>query len=429
MPKCRDVVITGVGAVTSLGIGTEILWKRLCAGESGIAPLPGLRESPALKSHPELTIGGTIPDFDPKAFVRPRKALKVMCRELTTAYAASQMAFEAAGVEAWLESEAGDRSRVGTVFGSEMLYGSPEEMASTMERCRDAEGHYDIAEFGEAAMREMYPLWMLRYLPNMAACHVGIAIQAFGPNNTVVQGEASGLAALVESSSVIERGLADVMLSGGTGDRVSTSGIAYHRDHPCALPADPWSASALPYHPASTGVVNGEGAASLTLESAQACRERGGTPLATVRGWASRFVPSTSGRGSAAAVALAVRDALAAAAVEPASLSLIVSHAMGDAEQDAAERQGLAEVVPQALVYAPIVALGHCGAGVGAVNAAIAVLATSRQRVPPTLNAERLPDDPGIRVTRELTEGPFETVLCFSHTPQGQAVAIVLGRP
>jgi 3-oxoacyl-(acyl-carrier-protein) synthase len=66
---------------------------------------------------------------------------------------------------------------------------------------------------------------------------------------------------------------------------------------------------------------------------------------------------------------------------------------------------------------------------VGAINAAIAVLATARQRVPPTLNAERVPGDVAIRLTRELTEGPFETVLCLSHTAQGQAVAVVLGRP
>lgn len=427
MPKRCDVVITGIGAVTALGVGTDTFWKHLCAGESGIQQLPWTCDADELREHPEMSIGGVIADFDPRAFVRPRKALKVMCRELTTAYAAAQMAYEQAGLESFLQSEAGDRNRVGTVFGSEMLYGSPDEMASAIQRCLNEAGEVVEADFGEAAMREMYPLWMLRYLPNMAACHVGIAVEALGHNNTIVQGDTSGLAALVESASVIQRDIVDVVLTGATGDRVSTTGLSYHRDRPYARRLEPISASARPFHTDSEGVVNAEGAASLSIESEAFCRRRGGTPLAKLLGWAVRFVGSGPRRGSARAIELVIQDALRAAGVSADELGLVVSHAMGDPEQDAAERDALSSLLPETPVYAPMGALGYCGAGTGSVNAAISALIVANQTVPPTLNADALPADFPVHVTRAAMNAPLETVLCISHTAQGHAVAVVFG--
>lgn len=428
MPIRCDVVITGIGAVTALGVGTDAFWKRLCDGESGIQQLPWTCGAAELREHPEMTIGGMIADFDPKAYVRPRKALKVMCRELTTAYAAAQMAYEQGGIESFLASDEGDRHRVGTVFGSEMLYGSPEEMASAIQRCLDENGEVVEADFGEAAMREMYPLWMLRYLPNMAACHVGIAIEAFGHNNTIVQGDTSGLAALIESASVIQRDLVDTVLTGATGDRVSTTGLAYHRDRPYAKRLEPISASARPFHPEADGVVNAEGAASLSVESEAFCRRRGGTPLARLLGWAVRFIPSGRQRGSTRAIELAIQDALRSAGISADALGLVVSHAMGDPQQDLAERNALAALLPTTPVYAPMGALGYCGAGAGAVNAAISALIVANQTVPATFNAESLPVDFPLQVTRSTAANRLETVLCISHTAQGHAVAVVFGR-
>src|SRR5690606_26458083 len=121
--------------------------------------------------------GGQLVDFDPRAFVRPRKALKVMSREIQTAFSAASLAMEHAA----FEPSALPPDRVATIFGSEMMSGEPAEIAEALQQCGVTNGNVRAGEFGEAAMRNMYPLWMLKYLPNMAACHVGIAIGALGP--------------------------------------------------------------------------------------------------------------------------------------------------------------------------------------------------------------------------------------------------------
>ncbi|MEZ6091114.1 MAG: beta-ketoacyl synthase N-terminal-like domain-containing protein [Pirellulaceae bacterium] len=168
------------------------------------------------------TFGGQLTDFDPKAYVRPRKTLKVMCRELQTAFSACSMATQ----HSELDIESVAKERVGTVFGSEMLYGEPDEIYSTVARS-SPEGRFQPDLWGESAMKEIFPLWMLKYLPNMAACHYGIALGALGPNNTIVMGDTSGLSALIESISVIQRDAADVMVVCSTGTRVSLPRLLY----------------------------------------------------------------------------------------------------------------------------------------------------------------------------------------------------------
>ena len=215
MSQDREIVITGVGVVSPIGIGREAYWESLLAGRSGVAPLSRVQDSDL-----PVKFGGEVKDFDGKKYVKPRKSLKVMCREIQTGYSASLLALDDAGLEQGdVESE-----RMGVVLGSEMFYCELDELADAYRKCViDGQIHAEL--WGEGAMSDLYPLWMLKYLPNMVACHIGISHDARGPNNTITLGEASSLLAISEATRIIERGHADVMIAGGAGNRLNLTGM------------------------------------------------------------------------------------------------------------------------------------------------------------------------------------------------------------
>ena len=148
---------------------------------------------------------------------------------------------------------------------------------------------------GRAWHGRAYPLWMLKYLPNMPACHIGIRYDARGPNNTIAEGDVSSLLALGEAADVIRRGHADVMIVGGTGSRCNISSMVWHRGARLALNGKPDPAQICrPFDAERSGMVYGEGAAQLILESREFAGRRGVRPLARVVAVASRSEPTHS---------------------------------------------------------------------------------------------------------------------------------------
>lgn len=423
MPTGRETVITGLGAVSPLGVGVRAYWEALLAGNSGIGILPHRNpESSAGRD----SVGGFIRDFDPKAHVRPRKTLKVMSRELQTAFAAAVMAYRDSALEAYLESQSNfDRQRIGTVFGSEMLYGSPGELSDTIREAASPGQVASLPAYGPAAMKHIYPLWMLKYLPNMAACHVGIAVRALGPNNTIVLGDSSAPAALIESISCIDRGIADVMFTGATGNNVNESGILYRGSVPLGSIRDPLEDSSIPFGGSRDGAIGGEAAAAMLVESAEHAAARKATPLARIAGSAVRFIPA-EGRGSPAAIAAVIEAACDQAAVRAADLGAVVSFGVGDPLQDRAEQQVLAAVLPEVPVTAPVAAIGHCGAASGSIHLVTAVLMLLHRQIPPTRTADQVPDAEPVNVCMRVRPLERDSVLVLTHTPQGHAAAIVL---
>ena len=154
-------------------------------------------------------------DFDPKQYVRPRKSLKVMSRDIQLAFAAADLAC----VDAGLRERPVDPERLGVIFGAALIPGELDELAGTYRSCL-VDGKFDFRRWGPAAMAEMFPLWMLKYLPNMPACHIGIGQDARGPNNSITMGDVSSLSALAEAVRILERGQADAMIVGGVGARL-----------------------------------------------------------------------------------------------------------------------------------------------------------------------------------------------------------------
>ena len=439
-------MITGVGVVSAIGIGQADFFDALLRRQSGIRSLADRTDDDAAPS-PDDTIDGVwmgapIVDFQPKLYVKPRKALKVMCREIQTAFASAHLAVEHAGLSDSIPARddgAVAPERLGVVYGSEIFYNPPQELTDSMLACTDDDGVFDPGQFGEAARREVMPLWMLKYLPNMPACQVGISINSLGPNNTQVLGDVSGPAALYEADSYLQRGIADVVVAGATGTRINATRMLYHRDSPVPDRGDDAIEDVShPHDPQATGVVGGEGAASVVLETESNAQKRGAKPLAHVLAVTSRFSPSPSfrvndrsadrehepSRGVSDAIVSAVRGALEQANLDPSRIGLVVSHAMGDRQVDAAESAALDDCKIDAPLVAVTAAIGHTGAASGMIGVATGALALANQTVPPTRHGQidskiRFCDSP------EPLESPF--VLCLSHTTEGGAMAVLLG--
>jgi 3-oxoacyl-[acyl-carrier-protein] synthase II len=442
MPQ-SNVVITGLGVVSPIGIGCEPFFEAMMAARSGVRSLADRTDGhacPGSVSEPAgLWIGAPILDFDAKQYVRPRKALKVMCREIQLAFAASQLAIDHAGWSDRMPAESGgdvEPRDIGAVFGSEMLYGLPTEMEDVVKHCMRPDGSVDGSKFGGMAMRDVMPLWMLKYLPNMPACHVGIALNAQGPNNTLVLGDVSGPSAMIEAVSYLQRGIAKVMICGAQGTKINTTRLYHRGDLPIPAVADPVSRSSQPHVPTSIGVVGGEAAASMILELESEAAERGASPAARIRSSASRFSPSlgmkrakrvcqtdaAAMRGSSHAIRLAIDAAIAEAGLSPENIGLIVSHAMGDPVIDVAEREALSGSMAEVPMVAPIASVGHTGAASGQLGIIVGAMALAKKTIPPTLNAAAA-EAPLLSEPKPLST---DHVLCLAHNSEGNATAIIL---
>ncbi len=415
----HQIVITGIGVVSPIGIGSDAFWASLREHRGGVRDL-ALFEGPGLP----ITIGADVADFDPKRFVRPRKSLKVMSRDIQMAFAAADLACEQAGHHAVPFAP----ERMGVLFGSETIPCDLDELAGAFWSCMTG-GKFDFHRWGEKALPEMYPLWMLKYLPNMPACHIAIAQDARGPNNSIVLGDVSSLLAVTEAARVIERGQADVIVAGGASSRINLalwvrSGVfGYTR---CC--EDPASAS-RPFDSLRDGMVAGEGAAAFTLETQRHAETRGAAILGRVLGFASAFEPNRHGRPLVGtAIRVAITRALDHAGLTPDEVGHVNAHGASTRDDDRIEAQAIRATLGDVPVFAPKSYFGNLGPGGGAVEMVASILALHHEMIPPTLNYEH-PDSecPVCVVSGECVPSRRPTALLLNHTPQGQAAAVVLG--
>jgi len=421
MSHPRDIVITGLGVVSPIGIGCDAFWKAIAGGTSGIRPVD-LFDASSLR----VRFGGQIPDFDPKQYVRPRKSLKVMSREIQLGFAAADLALADAGIAAG----GLDPDRFGVVFGNDMIYADLEDLEQTYRRsARD--GDFDFHLWSEAIQEELHPLWLLKHLPNMTASHVAIAHDARGPNNSIVLGDVSGLLAVAEAASVIRRGWADVILAGGTGCRLHPTALVARGDALLSHRADDCEAACRPFDRDRDGLVNGEGAGVIVLESRAHARRRGATIRCELSATAARCEPRARRDGlSGASLRQAIRAACVAAGLEAGDIGHVNAHGVSTIEMDRAEARAIRAELGDVPVTAPKSFFGHLGAGGGVVELAASVLGLERGLVPPTLNYLTAdPECPVNVVHGEPLAGRPATAVKVNLCSTGQAAAVVIRAP
>jgi len=417
----REIVITGVGLASPIGVGCEQYWHGLMEGRSGISRLDlfdGSQLPPVMAAE--------VCGLDVSRFVRPRKALKVMSRDIQLAFVAADLACSCAA----LERGSTDPERLGIVFGADMMTCELQELEAAYRRCL-VDGRFDFSRWGGEAMDEMFPLWMLKYLPNMPACHIGIAHDARGPNNSLVLGEVSSLAAIAEAMRVIERGQADVMIAGGTGCRTHSAIWARRKAYQLSSRFDRPEAACRPFDADRDGMVHGEGAGAFVLETRRHAEARGARVLAKILGYFGAHEPHRpgaplEGKAIAAAIRLALRDAK----IAPRQVGHVNAHGVATLHDDRIEAQAIRRTLGDVPVIALKSFFGNMAAGSGAVEMAASVLAFYHRRLPFTLNYEKPdPECPVNVVSGKPADLGVPTAVVLNHAPTGQAVAMVIASP
>ena len=400
MPK--PVIITGLGSVTALGFGIDAHWTALTEGRSAISEV-SLFDASEFDCRIAGQVGEyKIRDYVPKTY---RKATKVMARDIELAVIAADLAVRDAGLMTkGIDPEADptyDPNRVGCHIGAALIAADVDELTAALAESTDDEGGFDIHKWGEEGMNHLTPLWLLKYLPNMLACHVTILHDTQGPSNTITCGEASGLLSVGESMRVIQRGAADLGFCGGADSRLNP--MAYIRQEMTGRltasgnddPADAVRAMSAE----ATGTALAEGGAILVLESEDTYRRRdaangyakviGFGASQTVHRDSRNLAPDPEGR----ALAAAIRTALADADISPAQIDLIAPTGLGCPAWDRAEVEAMKTVFGDALKDKAMLLtkpyLGGINAGSGAIDLALAARALRAQQVPAVLNCDQ----------------------------------------
>lgn len=421
MVGLRDIVITGIGCVTPLGIGRQAFHQALLAEQCAIRQRISLNDSERTTYYT-----ASIEGFDGKQYVTPRKALKVMGREVQIAYSAAHLAWQDAG----LTDVSPAPDRIGAVYGTEIIPGDLMEVLPCVQACSTM-GELDFGTWGKVFHKHIIPLWMLKYLPNMPACHVGIAVDARGPNNSIALEEASGLLALGEAADIIRRDGADMMIVGACGTRVSPTRLIYRvpgfydqRPYAAAIADD---LRAGPFDMRRRGIVPSEAAVALVIESRSHAVGRGAEILAVLAGQSSRFGrPSQHYGGSRQALASAARDAMDQAGITANQLAHVSAQGFSQRQLDIEEAAAIAEVAGDVPVTAYSSYFGSAGAASGLLELASSILAVRDGLTLPTLGYTQPDPECAIHVCRERQSTSQAHILKLSFTFQGQAAAVVV---
>lgn len=411
----QEVVITGLGIVCPLGIGREAVWSAIESRTSGVHTIERFVET----GFP-ITIGAEVPNFDGKQYVQPRKSLKVMCRETQQAFTAAELAW----ADAKLSEATVDPERLGVVLGANVFRSEMDEMIALYRATGDSNGEFHFERW-EAAFKELYPLWMLKYLPNMSACHIGISKDARGPNNTIVEGDVSALLSIIEAADTVARGHADIMITGATGSLLSWVDVCWHGGMRMSRNNANPSGACRPFDKGRDGFVMGEGAAAFILESAAHAEQRGAKVLGRILGYGRRAEKvAPCGAITGQSIAQAIEGALAMGHVAPAEVGHVNAHGLATTTDDAAEASAIEKMLGDVPVTALKGYIGNGGASCGAVELALSLIAMEKNVIPPTINCDDPAFDINVATNVQFSQSP--AFLKLNHKYTGQAVALLV---
>lgn len=395
-------------------------WNALLEGKSGVSYLSSVHTN--MERRP---IGSEVPDFHPKDYIRPKKNIKIMSRDIQLGVVSAVLASRNANLSFEEGSRSVEPERFGCIFGCDLI-GLELELVKDAFRKGIVDGRYDFSTWGSASMSSIMPLWMLKYLPNLVASNIAISLDARGPNNTPTLERGSSLAAIQEACRIIERGSADVMVAGGSGNRVNPT--VYSRCS--AFELAPWTENPegdpRPFDKNRRGAVIGEGAAAFILEEKEFAIARGVKPLAVVRSFAESVKPTASFGIEREAIETSIRLALKRAGLKPEDIDHVNANAMG-LSSDSAEALAIANTIGDAPVFTVCGHFGNLGSGAGAVELAASILALEKDRLPATRNCDVVSPDCPIDVVHGTSRGlKTKTFIKLNHENTGRSFAVIM---
>lgn len=366
-------------------------------------------------------IGGEVLDFNPKQYVRPRKSLKVMCRETQLGFTAAELAWADAG----LEDATIDPDRLGVIVGTNSFRSQIEDLAD-LYRTALAQGDNTL-EHWRAGMREMYPLWMLKYLPNIIACHIGIAHDARGPINSIIHGNVSSLLSIIEATDVIARGHADIMLAGGASSMLPIVDMVWHGGAELSRNITDPAAACRPFEANRDGMVTSEGGAMFVLESRAHAAQRGAKLQGKVLGYGRRFEPcADTQKPTGQSIRQSIEATLAMSNVPASKIGHVSAHGLATVNDDIIEAQAIEQTLGDVPVTAAKSFFGNLGPGGGAAELALSLMGLHHGVVPPTLNYEQPDPACPVNVVSTIQPARGSTVLAMNHKLTGQAVSLLI---
>ena len=367
----RRVVITGVGLVSAVGVGTDETWQGIREGRSGVSTIEQFDPTAFA-----CRIAGEVKNFDPTQFIE-RKEVKKMGRFIQFAIAASDFAMEGAKLKIppeWAE-------RAGVYIGSGI-------------------GGFEIIEREHRTLLEkgpgrISPFFIPATIVNLASGQVSIRTGAKGPNSATATACTTSAHSIGDSYKIIQRDAADVMICGGTEAAITPMGIGgFAAMRALSQRNDEPSRASRPWDAQRDGFVVGEGAGILVLEELEFAKRRGAPILAEIVGYGMSgdayhiTSPSEDGDGAFRVMRAAVKDA----GIEPHQIDYINAHGtstdVGDKIETIAIKRCFCEHAYKLAVSSTKSMTGHLLGGAGGLEAGITVLALRDQLAPPTINYE-----------------------------------------
>lgn len=408
----KRVVVTGIGAVTPLGLSIEESWKNAIAGKSGIANITKFNTEKF-----ETKFAGEVKGFNPDLYI-PKKEQKKMDLFTQYAMACSKMALDHAKFQVSPENA----ERTGIFIGSGMG-GLPiieEEYRKLLEK----------------GPGRVSPFFIPAVITNLASGQVSIAHGLKGPNYSITSACATGAHSIGEAYNYIRFGMADAMLAGGVESTVCEMAIGgFNAMRALSTRNDAPEKASRPYDKDRDGFVLAEGGAVLMLESLESAEKRGAPILCEVIGYGASSdayhmtSPAPEGEGGARCMALAIEDS----GLKPSDIQYINAHGTSTPVGDGLETQAIKKVFGEhskkIWVSSTKSMMGHGLGAAGSIESAFCVMALKDQIVPPTINLENPSEDCDLDyIPHKARDGKITAVLNNSFGFGGTNASLIFAK-
>jgi 3-oxoacyl-[acyl-carrier-protein] synthase II len=424
-----------MGAISPLGLTVGDLWAGLCAGKCGISKI-----TPFDPVEFPCKLAGQLPDtfkvqnYVPKSY---RKSIKLMARDIELTIAAAKEAFESSGLITKGIDETRinvDPRRMAIDLGAGLMSCDLVELGPAIEKSI-TDGNFDIRKWGKDGIEALTPLWLLKYLPNMLACHIGILHDIQGPSNTITCAEVASHLAMAEAMQIIQRGAADIAITGGGEARVNAMAIMRQclTGRTATRYNDTPQAACRPFGAEADGSIFGEAAAILVLESLANAEKRNAKIYGELMGMGQSHSLNTHYEcleSDGKAIQIAIEQAMAQAGITASQLDLILPHGTGIAADDAAEARGILAALGTAGSQIPVLPtksmLSNTSAASGALDTIIALCAMADGKIPAAKNCDKKAAGCDLNIVSTMQQRTIRHALCCGYTYGGQTAAIII---
>ncbi|MEK6644203.1 MAG: beta-ketoacyl-[acyl-carrier-protein] synthase family protein [Planctomycetota bacterium] len=418
MKQKNRVVITGLGVTTPLGVGIAETFDALVEKKCGIGRITVFDASRYTSQIAGEVRSGKVADCVPKGY---RKATKVMARDIELAVMAAYHAVKDAGLKTKCIIDRGeatgpsdiDSTRFGANIGAGLICADLTEVSGALATAAERpdapkDRGFSLKKWGSEGMSNLTPLWLLKYLPNMLACHVTIVHDCQAPSNTITCGEASSHLAIGEAFRTIERGDADLCICGGAESKLNQMSLMRQSllNRLVTNSNESPATACRPFDVSRSGTVVSEGGGLIILEEYERAKKRGAKIYAELIGFGAAvnashwLTPQADGRG----LALAMTKGLADAGVSASQVGLVNAFGAGTIEHDLSESAAIRSVLGDRVGSVPVIttrgSLGTNGAGTGAIDIAVLAMAMHRGVLPPSLNTDKIDPACGLKVVQ-----------------------------